>query len=366
MSLIDGLLERVRGALTPQINQGKTNLAYKILNPLAQVQKQVIDTPKYFPKSRSDISKRSADYASFLTSNVSPKAGSLGSRIADLTLKGTPAPSFLRQGLGKFAGESLVDTFAQPARGLSQITDPQGAKRFQKSSTFDKAGQLADISSLLPILPVGRLKSVVGGSKIANTVDSSLIVSSLKRSGIAARIGKVVDVASLKFPEYAKGGIKPETVRGYIESLRTGGKINPIVVDEAGNVLDGAHRLQALKALGITKVPTVIQKTGKKPATLFQFIKDQGGKFAGSTRAERLANQRGSINFGAIFGKGAKQPVKAVQQAQELVEGAPVSSVDNIPQNPVRHIVGGTDHVIQIIHILGSKLVSYSLDLCFC
>lgn len=79
-----------------------------------------------------------------------------------------------------------------------------------------------------------------------------------------AKPGGVKKISSIKFPDYAANNIDRTQVEAVKSSILAGDKINPIVVDAAGNVQDGAHRLVALKELGVKDVDTVV----KAPALL--------------------------------------------------------------------------------------------------
>lgn len=88
-------------------------------------------------------------------------------------------------------------------------------------------------------------------------------------------------IAELKLPEYWKPEeIDRAQVDQYKLSLQNGNKIDPIVVDPDGAVLDGAHRLTALQEMGITDVETVIQK----PLTEKQMQKKMSGVRFGANK----------------------------------------------------------------------------------
>lgn len=88
-------------------------------------------------------------------------------------------------------------------------------------------------------------------------VDPKTYAKSIDRGKAAGR----KKLSELKMPEYWKPEeIDRAQVDQYKLSIQNGNKIDPIVTDEAGNVLDGAHRLQALQELGVDDVETVVQK----------------------------------------------------------------------------------------------------------
>lgn len=66
-------------------------------------------------------------------------------------------------------------------------------------------------------------------------------------------------IKNLELPDYAKQaeGIDRNQVEAIKSSVQAGDKINPLVLDEAGNITDGAHRLTALQELGIKEAQFV-------------------------------------------------------------------------------------------------------------
>ena len=46
-----------------------------------------------------------------------------------------------------------------------------------------------------------------------------------------------------------------EQIAKNIQKLQSGGKLDPIIIDEKGNVLDGQHRMSAYEALGVKEIP---------------------------------------------------------------------------------------------------------------
>ena len=141
--------------------------------------------------------------------------------------------------------------FASPEELGKQIKTPQ------EKPLFEAVGMTTGLISGgrgSTIKQIPKLKPLI--QKVASTIDPRIFAKSIPRGSI----GKILDVMKTNIPEYARGNIQRHQVEAVKSTLLGGGKINPIVVDEGGNVLDGAHRLVALKELGISSIPTVIQK----------------------------------------------------------------------------------------------------------
>lgn len=88
---------------------------------------------------------------------------------------------------------------------------------------------------------------------VANFVNPKVYADSL-----GGRPGGIKNIDDIEDPEYSKGEISQQQVNTVKEQIRGGDKINPIVIDGSGNVLDGAHRLRAFREMGVSKVETVI------------------------------------------------------------------------------------------------------------
>lgn len=142
----------------------------------------------------------------------------------------------------KKQGSELVATFDN---AFKEVTPKiAGGVEFVKKALTPKAG-----------VELGKAPKVsyVEPQVFADTLDNGAV-------------GSIKKLSELKFPDYAKeaGAIDRNQVEAVKSSILAGDKINPIVVDQSGNVLDGAHRLTALRELGVPEVQTVIQKT-KEP-----------------------------------------------------------------------------------------------------
>jgi hypothetical protein len=138
-----------------------------------------------------------------------------------------------------------------------------------RDSAFAPNLPLEGAGALLAKTPIiNKFMGEVGGvtlgaeeKSIARTINPQLFATHLEKEGVPAKVGHILDVARTKLPEYSQGQIGRAQVEAVKEQIRNGVPINPLVVDEAGNVLDGAHRLQALKEMGVKGVQTIIQKS---------------------------------------------------------------------------------------------------------
>lgn len=125
-------------------------------------------------------------------------------------------------------------------------------------------------------------------------------------------VGGSKAIADLAFPDYAKeaGAIDRNQVEAVKSSILAGDKINPIVVDDAGNVLDGAHRLTALKELGVPKVETVVQKAKESVTPVKQ------------TAAERRAAAKVAQTQLNTVTEGATAPVQTDKEFNRAMKEA--------------------------------------------
>lgn len=105
----------------------------------------------------------------------------------------------------------------------------------------------------------------------APTAPASLQVNSqpnpeLVKEGLTS--GQIVStpISNLQIGSDSLGETDPKTVQQYVDMIRAGKPIDPVIVtNENGQlfVQDGAHRLEAMRQLGITDIPTVEKGTGK-------------------------------------------------------------------------------------------------------
>lgn len=104
----------------------------------------------------------------------------------------------------------------------------------------------------------------------ANFVDPKVFAES-----IGGEVGSVKNVNELEIPEYAKGEISQQQVNIVKEQVRNGDKIDPVVVDRQGNVLDGAHKLTAFKEMGVQDIQTVIRDEAGSTKQEFDYSSTQ-------------------------------------------------------------------------------------------
>ena len=69
-----------------------------------------------------------------------------------------------------------------------------------------------------------------------------------------------VDVGSLKFDEQNPNKMTAAQMSALKNSIREYGNLQPIVIDQNGNIVDGAHRALAYKELGYAKIPAILIK----------------------------------------------------------------------------------------------------------
>ena len=153
----------------------------------------------------------------------------------------------------------------------------------------------------------------------AEFIDSKVVADKL-----GGKVGGEKEIAKLKMPEYWK----PEEIdRNQVEavklSIQNGGKIDPIVIDTTGNVLDGSHRLEALKELGIKKVQTVVQDV-KITEPKFEIPKIEIG---GSPALPINPIAQGKVDLSSI--KGFNQLPSPTETKLLGGESAPLTGVES-------------------------------------
>lgn len=95
--------------------------------------------------------------------------------------------------------------------------------------------------------------------ELVNYVEPSVYADSLPN----AKVGPKKLISELKVPMEMSTNTNPTQVEAVISSIQAGDKINPIVIDDNNVVLDGAHRLEALRKMGVKDVTTVVQSANK-------------------------------------------------------------------------------------------------------
>lgn len=139
---------------------------------------------------------------------------------------------------------------------------------------------------------------------VAKFVDQAVFAGSIDR----ATPGGTKNINEIEDPEYAKGEISQQQVNIVKEQVRNGDPIDPIVLDPDGNVLDGAHRLQAFREMGVKNVDYIVQQPAGSQQQQFDYSSTQldlpqqvaGGvtSFAGSIPENELYKDP-QANYGA-------------------------------------------------------------------
>lgn len=138
--------------------------------------------------------------------------------------------------------------FTKAAEGL--------AKKLGRDLTEQEARTLAE-----------KTKAIMPPEAPATSPKINAIVSDdLKSTKINPEI-KTVPANTLKLGSDTVGEVDPARVQKYIEDIRSGKSIDPLVVSNKDGqtfVEDGKHRLEAAKQLGITDIPVVEKKIVEK------------------------------------------------------------------------------------------------------
>jgi hypothetical protein len=246
-----------------QINRGRQGIQQAVSNASNAV-KNVIQ------KNQQQVKTQRAAQPKIDYSQVIEKAKQTIDQVKKVTPK--PVKNYVKEVVNqplfpkdyfspKEAGKNLQGFLTAPDR-----IPLLGAVR---DSAFAPNLPVQGAGALLAKTPViNKFMGEVGGvalgaeeKSIARTINPQLFATHLEKEGVPAKVGHILDVARAKLPEYSQGQIGRAQVEAVKEQIRNGTPINPLVIDEAGNILDGAHRLQALKEMGIKGVQTVIQKS---------------------------------------------------------------------------------------------------------
>ena len=283
-------LEDVMNATVPGAGEGIAKSAITLKSLAKEIPKtvalgeSVLAGMKYLKEGKLPSGEEIALSAPLIAiAGVQPTTESRIARADDIA-------SLLKQKLG-VKSIDLADEAAAPARvpwknvlsTLKEYTvDNKLLKRLEKGEVVEgdgfvlqKRGEQLMASIDNSFKPVSQaIKRVADGVRLDKKVeppapeikwvDQKIFAKSLDRARSAGK-KKLADI-----PEV--GYWKPEELnRTQVEAVKSsllgGDRINPIVLDPDGNVLDGAHRLQALKELGVKDVEVVVQKplTEAKP-----------------------------------------------------------------------------------------------------
>ncbi|HVX90161.1 MAG TPA: ParB N-terminal domain-containing protein, partial [Candidatus Paceibacterota bacterium] len=135
--------------------------------------------------------------------------------------------------------------------------------------------------------------------------------------------------------------LRPERVAPLAERIKENGWIEPLVVDQAGNVLEGQHRLRALEGLGVKEVP-VHRVVDLESVPQFASAKEAAlAAGAHSEQAQAIAGQVAEIvrkeGVKALpeyeAPRGFERPWAAAVRAASLLEdsalpGAPLAALE--------------------------------------
>jgi hypothetical protein len=286
-----------------QINQGRQGIQQAVAKASAAV-RNTIQTNQQ--KTRNDLASRpKIDYGQVIqkakqtiqsatTKLNTPLKSSNGTPFQKgpnaLPIISAYGPSQLTNRLdqGPF-GKAIHAQETPTGQTIGGFFQPSGSGEIQGLGELG-AGALA-IGGILGKSKLGSsFSEALKARQIAKTINPQLFATHLEKQGIPATVGEMLDVAKAKLPEYSKGQIGRAQVEAVKEQIRNNIPINPIVVDEAGNVLDGAHRLQALKEMGVKGVQTVIQKAKQIPGEIGQLGQQAEQKLAPTTM-EQLATK---------------------------------------------------------------------------
>ena len=94
---------------------------------------------------------------------------------------------------------------------------------------------------------------------IARSPSESPELVDLVKRGKLQKSGDVAPIDSLKLGSDVKGGYDAKQITKYIDDIKQGRTIDPIIIDSKGFVQDGKHRLEAMRQLGVKDVPVVQQ-----------------------------------------------------------------------------------------------------------
>lgn len=199
----------------------------------------------------------------------------------------------------KRQGDELITTFD---KAFKEVTPKiKGAVEFGKKAIKEVAAPAPEVKFIDPKIFADTLDGgAVGGSKV---------------------------VADLKLPDYSKaaGAIDRNQVEAVKSSLLAGDKINPIVTDEAGNVLDGAHRLTALKEMGVPNVETVVQKTKQTAKELKTAAKEADAQLATVTDGATAPLQKESD-----FNRSMREADAYIKEQFPVTKKEHSSAIDSI------------------------------------
>jgi len=172
-------------------------------------------------------------------------------------------------------------------------------------------------------------------------VDSKLFAKSLDN----AKAGKRKALSDIKMPEYwNEADIDRTQVDMVKAAVEAGDRINPIVLDEAGNVLDGAHRLQALTELGVKDVDTVVQKVVEKPQPFLDVVASKAKEFGNE---DILKNAQVQAENATKVIEDFKQPL----QEKGVLESVSANIGDALNKVPAYRAIA--DPVQDFFHSLG-------------
>ncbi len=88
--------------------------------------------------------------------------------------------------------------------------------------------------------------------------ESKQLADGIKRGNLEST-GSTVPIDSLRIGSDSADELVPKRVNKYVKDIENGKTLDPVVINAAGEVQDGKHRLMAMQQLGVQDVPVVRQ-----------------------------------------------------------------------------------------------------------
>lgn len=225
--------------------------------------------------------QRDAMLADFRAKIGTPKVGRpIANNVDPADLQGAALQSHL--GKADLQAQQAADLAASKARAASPEVQQQALKiRHFQDPMKDLEIKRFDPNELkinrfeppTPDIPVKRMtvpgidpKTGMGridltdGKPIKNTFDGPLPKSTSYHRQAEVEKSGLVNMSNIKdISEYSRAGsrLSDESVTYWEKQIKSGKNMPPIIINEAGEVLDGRHRLTALKNLGVEDGPII-------------------------------------------------------------------------------------------------------------
>ena len=231
------------------------------LNAVLQTSKPVAVVSQKFSNASEAVQKGLKDIYKSFDSKISPIIDALKNEsftmkdVADVTSgHGTPKQIARFQELQTKYGDNFVNVI-------------KSASKFDESkqTVFDYLSAVKDrLSSIVPKAEEEQTtKSITTGEmpqlkeSDINYVDPKVYAENLPN----AKSGGLKPISEITIPDRLQGEVDPNQIAANKITIPAGDKINPVVINQNGVLLDGFHKLTALKEMGIKNVQTVVQTT---------------------------------------------------------------------------------------------------------